>query len=94
MLVSVSAYAWLTDAENEKFPSPTNNMDREGDMSCPDRNVATQKERLNSLNGCPLEIRSPLYSSEEEKMKEARASDSDRLQSSSPSKMIVVSTFF
>lgn len=46
MLVAVSECDWLREAEYEKFPSPTSNMDRERDMCSPNGNDGDPKTQF------------------------------------------------
>ena len=64
--VSESAWLWLMDAENEKFPSPTSSMDREGDMSTANRDggaggglpeIIKQPKTCSSFSGSERQMR-------------------------------------
>lgn len=85
-VVSVSEYSWLKEAEKEKFPSPTSNMDREGDMSSATRNVSTHKNWV-CWKAAP-KIYSP--STAIVKTRDACRSDKNHPRSSSQSNMMIL----
>lgn len=77
--VAVTPCNRLMEAEKEKFPSPTSNMDREGDMTSPagnHKNSIQWEKKTKNKTKLPF-----LYSFWVRKGKEARRSDNDLLLS-------------